>query len=141
LSETGSALRATSDALIQDLERLAALEREKRSMAPTDPRLVGIAAEVEQLALRVLGRSVKQRELTQDARNEVKSGDPDAPMHSIATTPREIHVILAEWRDAERRATDAPGGSPHRSAAEAQIDRLRAEYRQAHDDALRRGKD
>jgi hypothetical protein len=138
LSETGSALRATSDALIQDLEHLASLERQKRQLMPDDPRLVALASEVEVIALRVLGRSVRQRELTEDARDEVKAGEPDAPQRSIATTPREIHTILAEWRDAERRASEASPGSAEAKAAEAEIDRLRNEYRQAHEDATRK---
>jgi hypothetical protein len=138
LSETASALRATSDALIHDLERLALLEREKRELPPQDPRLVDLAAEVEKLALRVLGQSVRQRELTEDARELVEAASPDAPEQPIAATPREIHAILAEWREAERRAMEAGPGSPAALAAKADIDRLRAEYRDAHDDAQRR---
>jgi hypothetical protein len=138
LSETASALRATSDALVRDLERLAALERKKRRMTPGDPRLMDIAGEVESLALRVLGSSVRQRELAEDAEDLVEAGSPDAPTRTIAATPREIHVILAEWRDAERRAGDADPGSPAARAAETEVERLRAEYRRAHEDAIRR---
>jgi hypothetical protein len=138
LSETASALRATSDALIRDLERLAALERQKRQMPPKDARLVDLAAEVESLALRVLGESVRQRELTEDVRELVESDPPGAPTQSIAATPREIHTILAEWREAERTAAEAQPGSPAATTARADIDRLRAEYRAAHDDAKRR---
>jgi hypothetical protein len=138
LSETASALRATSDALIHDLERLALLEREKRQMIPEDPRLVDIAAEVERLALRVLGESVRQRELTEDARELVEAESPDAPSRTIAETPRQIHTILAEWREAERKAAEARAGSTASIAALAEIDRLREEYRQAHEDAKNR---
>ncbi len=138
MSETASALRATSDALIHDLERLALLERAKREMSPEDARLVNIAAEVEQLALRVLGQSVRQRELTEDARELVEVDAPDAPTRPIAETPREIHAILAEWREAERKAVEAGPGSAAEKVAKLDIDRLRAEYRQAHEDAKRR---
>jgi hypothetical protein len=138
LSDTGSALRATSDALVRDLERLASIEREKRELTPDDPRIVELASEVETIALRVLGKSVRQRELTEDARDELQSGDPNASRSSIAATPREIHVILAEWRDAERRASEARPGSPDARAAESDIDRLREEYRRAHEDATRK---
>ena len=113
MSETSSALRETSDALIRDLERLASLERDKRQMTPQDPRLVKIADEVESLALRVLGQSVRQRKLTEDARELVESESPDAPTHSIVATPRALHVILAEWRDAERRAADHAADRAH----------------------------
>ena len=138
MSETASALRATSDALIHDLERLALLEREKREMKPEDPLLVDLAAEVEQLALRVLGQSVRQRELTENARELIEAESADAPDRTIAATPREIHTILAEWREAERKAMEAGADSAAGRAAKQDIDRLRAEYRDAHEDAKRR---
>jgi hypothetical protein len=138
LSETGSALRATSDALIQDLEQLSSLEEQKRHLRPDDPRTVRLAAEVESIAQRVLAKTVRQRELTEDAREQARTGDPDAPHDAIAETPRAIHQILADWRDAERRASDAAPGSAEARAAEAEIDRLRDEYRRAHEDATQK---
>ncbi|MFL5680039.1 MAG: hypothetical protein ACJ77B_05505 [Chloroflexota bacterium] len=138
MAETGSALRATSDALLRDLERLSELEQRKREMSPDDEHLVDVAAEVESIALRVLGGTIRQRELTERERELVAAGSPAAPTDSIAHTPREIHVILAEWRDAERRASESPAGSPEAAAAELEIDRLRSEYRHAHENALRR---
>ena len=138
MSETASALRATSDALIHDLERLALLEREKREMKPEDPLLVDLAAEVETLALRVLGQSVRQHELTENARELVEGESPDAPSKTVAATPRQIHMILADWREAERKAMEAGPGSAAGRAAKQDIDRLRAEYRDAHEDAKRR---
>lgn len=107
-------------------------------MSPDDPRLVEVAAQVETLALRVLGRTVRQRELTEETRDVVRSGSPDAPADPIASAPREIHVILAEWRDAERRASGAAPGSAAAAAGESEIDRLREEYRHAHENAVRR---
>jgi hypothetical protein len=103
-----------------------------------DPRLVKIAADVETIALRVLGSTVRQRELAEDASEQAGLASPDAVGQSIAEVPREIHVILAEWRDAERRATEARPESAEAAAAAAEVDRLRAEYRHAHEDALRR---
>lgn len=138
MSDAGSALRATSDALLRDLEQLAEIEREKGEMSPDDPRLVELAAEVETLALRVLGRTVRQRELTEETGDLIRSGSPGAPTDTIASTPREIHLILAEWRDAERRATEAAPGSAAAAAADSEIYRLREEYRHAHEDAVRR---
>lgn len=137
MSDAGSALRATSDALLRDLELLASVEQKKRDMSPDDPQLVEVAAEVETLALRVLGRTVRQRELTEETRDLVRSGSPDAPADTIAST-REIHVILAEWRDAERRAAEAAPGSAPAAAAEVEIHQLREEYRRAHENAVRR---
>jgi hypothetical protein len=137
LSETGSALRATSDALLRDLERLAALEQEKRELSPDDPRMVEVAAQVESLALAVLGSTVRQRELTERVTTPVARA-PGGPAESIAATPREIHVILAGWRDAERRASEAIPGSADAANAELEIDNLREEYRRAHEEAIRR---
>src|SRR4029079_19164150 len=48
--DTGQALRATSDALLRDLEVLATIEEEKRSLEPGDPRLVQLAARIEEIA-------------------------------------------------------------------------------------------
>ena len=138
MADTSSALRATSDALMRDLEQLEGMEREKRQLPPDDPRLVQIAADVETVALRVLGATVRQRELAEDASERSGQSAPGATAQSIAEVPREIHVILAEWRDAERRATEARPASAEAAAAAAEVDRLRAEYRIAHEDAIRR---
>lgn len=138
VSETGSALRATSDALLTDLEVLEQLEREKRELAPDDPALVEKARKVETIARRLLGQSVRQRELTATATEMASEGHPDAPSQSIAATPREIHLILADWRDAERRARDAAQGSGDAEAAAADLERFREEYRAAHELARRK---
>jgi hypothetical protein len=121
---------------MRDLGQLEELEREKRELPADDPRLVQIAADVETIALRVLGSTVRQRELAEDARE--RTGDSPPADEGPADVPREIHVILAEWRDAERRATEARPGSAEIAAAAAEVERLRAEYRNAHEDAIRR---
>ena len=137
MSETGSALRATSDALLADLEALETLEREKRGLRPGDPRVVQLAEAVEQLARRLLGKSVTQRELSAVAKDLAEHPTGDAPP-SIEDTRREIHVILADWREAERRAGEAAPGSPERVASDIRIQSLREEYRAAHEAAKRR---
>ena len=138
MSDTGSALRTTSDALLADLETLETLERQKRGLQPDDPQLVDTARKVESIARRLLGQSVRQRELTAVANDLAQSGHPDAPQGSIEQMPREIHQILADWRDAERRARDVEQGSAEAQAAEADVDRFREEYRAAHDSARRK---
>lgn len=137
MSETGSALRATSDALLADLEALETLEREKRTLQPGDPRVVDLAQAVEQLARRLLGKSVTQRELSAVAQDLAKHGSPEAPV-SISETRREIHLILADWREAERQAGETPPGSPDRVTADVRVQALRDEYREAHQAAKRR---
>jgi hypothetical protein len=137
VSETGSALRATSDALLADLQTLEELERAKRELEPDDPKLVDTARRVETIARRLLGQSVRQRELTAVASDLAAAGHPDAPSGPIEATPREIHQILADWRNAERRARDASPGTPDADAAAADVERYREEYRTAHDSARR----
>ena len=49
--------------------------------------------------------------------------------------PRPIQAILADWREAERRSAAAVPGSAEALEAEALEDRLREEYRRAHEAA------
>jgi Rad3-related DNA helicase len=138
MTDIGNTLRSTSDALMRDLERLNELETKKRSIEPGDPELVELATHIEQIARRLLSSTVTQRELTERIEDLVAEGHPAAPEAPIEETPREIHVILAEWRDLERSAADLGPGSPEAIAAAARSNRLRDEYRRAHDAAQRR---
>jgi hypothetical protein len=131
--ETGNALRETSDELLRDLDVLVAIEEEKRSLEPGDVRLVELATRIEEIAKRVLDGSVRQRKLTQVVHAQVAVGSPDAPDEPIEGTPRPIQAVLADWRDAERRAVAAEPGSADAAEADALVERLRAEYRAAHE--------
>jgi hypothetical protein len=138
VTNSGDALRATSDALLSDLDALQALEQEKRAIQPGDPQLITIAARIEQLASRVLGTSIQQSRLSERAHQLVKAGSPEAPDAPIEDTKREMRAILADWRDAERRAELAQPRSTDALAAAADIERLRTEYREAFEEARRR---
>jgi hypothetical protein len=135
--ETADALRETSDALLRDLDVLVTIEEEKRSLAPGDPLLIELAARVEQIAARVLDGTARQHELTREAHAKARIGAPDAPAEPIEETPRPIQAVLADWRDAERRAQAAAPGSAEALEANALVDRLRDEYRRAHEAATR----
>jgi hypothetical protein len=137
LSDTSRALRETSDALMRDLDVLATLEEEKRGLDPGDPRLVELAGRIEVIAERILSGSVREHQLTQAANVQVASGDATAPTATIDETARPIPAIIAEWREAERRAADAEPGSAEAAESEALVDALRAEYRRAYDRARR----
>jgi hypothetical protein len=137
MQDTGEALREASDALLRDLEALSDLEATKREIVPGDPRLIELAGTIEALAQRVLASSARQRELTIEANDLVELGLPDAPNRSIEETVRPIATILADWREAERRAQAAPVGSKDAAEAEDDIDRLKAEYRRAHEETTR----
>jgi hypothetical protein len=136
--DTARSLRATSDALLRDLDVLVAIEEEKRTLEPGDPRLVELATRIDEIAQRILSSADHQVDLTRRATAEVSSGSPDAPATSIEETPRPIQAILTEWRDAERRAAAAEPGSADAAEAEALVQRLRAEYRRAQDQARSR---
>lgn len=126
------ALRATSDALIRDLEALGHLEDEKRSLAPSDPRLLELASQVEEIAARVLARSGKQRLLSEEA---VATASPGPAIEHVLRSPASI---LAEWREAERRAAAAAPGSAESTEVQVLIERLREEYRAAFEASRRR---
>jgi hypothetical protein len=135
--ETGPALRETSDALLRDLDVLVAIEEEKRTLEPGDPRLVELAARIEEIARRVLDSTARQHDLTRVVNAQVDAGSPNAPEATIEETPRPIEAILADWREAERRASAAASGSAEAAEANALVDRLRGEYRRAHEAAAR----
>ena len=135
MSETGHALRATSDALLRDLETLSSLEEEKRQVVPGDPRLVDLASQIEDIATRLLKTSTHERKLTEVIQTQREMGSPAAPMKPIEQTPRPISAVLSDWRDAERRFNASSPGSAARREAELLIDSLREEYRRAYDEA------
>ena len=135
--ETGNALRATSDALLRDLDVLVTIEEEKRTLDPGDPRLVELAARIEEIARRVLEGTTRQHDLTRVANAQVEAGSPNAPEGSIDDAVRPIQAVLSDWRDAERRAAAAEPGSAEAAEANALVDRMRDEYRRAHEAATR----
>jgi hypothetical protein len=124
-------LRTASDAFLARLDRLHALEVEKRLLTPgTDP-MVALAAEIEELVKDVLSVATTQNVLADRA-------DPTDGLRPIeAVPPREAAEILADWRAAERRLTSAEPESAERDAALADIDRLRQEYSRAFEQRTR----
>jgi len=118
-------LRATSDALLRDLEALSVLEEEKRTLPLDDPRLVEIAEQVEAIAARVLAGTERQTTLSRAVAEEPSGGD------SIEDVRRPLSAILADWREVERRGATAPEGSAEAAEIEVLASRLRQEYREA----------
>jgi hypothetical protein len=136
--DTAAELRATSDLLLLDLQALGELEELKRTVPHGDPKLVDIASRIEELARKVLYGSQHQLDLTQAITNDA----PPEAASQIATIEdvRSPSAVLAEWRDAERRAQEIDPGSPAHAQALAEVDRARTEYRRAFE-AARRGAD
>jgi hypothetical protein len=139
VTEDAEALRLTSDALLSDLEQLESLEQEKRTVEPSDPRLVDLASQIERIARRLLGEAVGQRRLTEQRHVAVASGAPGAPDTPIAETHRDMRLILADWRDAERRLAESRPGSSEAALAATDVEGFRTEYQAAFNDARRRG--
>lgn len=135
-------LRATSDAMLASLDRLRELEMEKRKTALESPRLVELSEEIERLARDVLGASDVQSDLARLAREQVDEGQLSGS-ESIdgMAGARDVHTVLAEWRDTERILATTDPASPAAAQLRARIERLRAEYKRAHDAAARRRSD
>lgn len=122
-------LRATSDLLLLDLEALGQLEEQKRLVPHGDPKLVELAAKIEEIAQRLLTGSRRQRELTETVADAAQSGE--VAEGDTIDAMRSVSAILADWREAERIAGQAAPGSPERAQAESMADRFRDEYRRA----------
>lgn len=136
VTDDAEALRVTSDSLLSDLAELESLEQEKRTVEATDPRLVDLAGQIERLARRLLGEAVGQRRLSEDTHADAAAGGSSAP---IAETHRDMRLILADWRDAERRLSESREGSHEAAGAASDVERHRIEYQAAFSDARRRG--
>jgi hypothetical protein len=122
---TEQELRVTSDSFLARVERLQALEQQKRELPAS--QAADIAREVEALTREVLEWAERQTDLAERAAESSGSGV------SIAVVPpRALHTVLEEWRAAERRlATEHPGTAGFESAR-ADVDRLRDEYARAY---------
>ncbi|MEO7664438.1 MAG: hypothetical protein ABIV26_04875 [Candidatus Limnocylindrales bacterium] len=127
MTDAGQELRVTSDTLLNDLEVLTALEAEKRTLSPDDPKMLDLAAQVQALARRVLEGTARQHRLAVEIHQDPSTAD------AIDETPRSAAAILEAWRDAERRLIAASPGTADAEVAEELVDRYREEYRRAYD--------
>ena len=125
-------LRLASDRMLRTLEQLQALETEKRELTPGSPRFKKLATEIERLAAVVFTQTHAQESLGQQAAAHAqRTGEGLAPI-AAAPAPRDLQVILADWRDAERRLGVADPDSAEHATADADIARLRNEYHDAY---------
>ena len=131
MTDSTAALRATSDALMRDLEVLETLEAQKRHLEPADPLVHDLSTRIEEVAQRLLASSTHQVELTAQVGDKAEA----ATMPSIEETPRSMSSVLAEWRDAERALAEAAPGSPEELEASKRVEVARVEYRRAFDAA------
>lgn len=120
-------LRLASDDFLARVERLDALEGRKRELRPGTPEMIDVAHQVEALAREVLDLAKRQTDLA-----TAVAADPTLDMPPIAIiAPRPLPVILAEWREAERRLDAEPPGTAGWEIGRANVDRLRDEYARA----------
>ncbi|HSL77345.1 MAG TPA: hypothetical protein VK867_10380 [Candidatus Limnocylindrales bacterium] len=124
------ALRHTSDALLAQLSELEELERTKRALQPGSRAQVRLSRRVESLARKVLSIAGQQTDLVET----IAEMADETSGHQT----REPHVILSEWRVAERAMEAEKPGSSAWQSARADVDRLRAEYRRAFTERGRR---
>ena len=59
-------LRATSEAIQDDAERLAELEARKRSLDTADPEVVELSQQIDMLARRIADKAAAERELSEE---------------------------------------------------------------------------
>lgn len=130
-------LRVTSDEMLRMLERLRELEGRKRRVQPGTDRFKELAEEVEALAAELFEHSRDQDRLAAESR-DVRKHAPGVPRAIDDIPPtRELHMILAEWRDAERKLGLSDPGSDEATRIQSDVNRLRQEYRRAAEIAWR----
>jgi hypothetical protein len=134
--ELESALKPISDQLLRELDELAAIESEKRDLKPEDDRTLVLAVRARELAQRVLAASVVEEQVARTANDTTRAPSPPQTPSS-RTRQRALHLILEEWREAERRLemTSAPE-EHHAQSAKARA--LRDEYQRAFEAIERR---
>jgi hypothetical protein len=134
-SDLRQALRTESDTFLDLLDRLRQLEGEKRELQPGTPEFVNLAEAVESLAREALATTATQEALARRSAAAAAVGQGvRTPIDEIEPV-RDVRTVLGEWRDAERRLADTTPGSPEHHEATIEVDRLRAEYRRAHEAA------
>lgn len=128
-------LRSTSDQMLENIEHLHAVESDKRVVPPGSREFKRLAREAERLANSLIAHAEAQSDLgAAVAEQDAARGTATPP---IDATPRDVATILAEWRDAERRAAAAEPASDDDDAARKDVLRLRDEYQRAHRAASR----
>ena len=123
-------LRSVSDEMLRSLEQLQRLETEKRAEDPGSDRFVRLAIEIEKLAAVVFTQTAAQQSLAEKSHAAARAGADLSPIDEMP--PREVSLILTEWRDAERRVAATGVDTAEHAKAAGDVRRLRDEYHRAH---------
>jgi hypothetical protein len=133
-----SELRATSDLMLRLVDRLRAAEVTKRAESPGTETFARLAWEVTELARTVTRWSELQlRQANEALASAVDTAETDGSPALDTIPARRLDVVLAEWRQAEIRLSQALPGSPEVEAASEAAARLRDEYRTLQDRKLK----
>jgi hypothetical protein len=125
-------LRRTSDDFLARLDELESLEQEKRKLEPGSAPFRALAERVKDLSRELFHASQVQQVLGEETADLRATASPDAPATPIERIePRDPSVILAEWRELERRLSETPVDSAEADRLRTETDRLRVEYRVA----------
>jgi ActR/RegA family two-component response regulator len=126
LNETEKELRLASDNFLTRIERLHALEEQKRELPVSE--MADMAHEVEALTREILEWAGRQTDLA----DEVAALDDGDARPIAIVPPRSLGVILEEWRAAERSLQGEEPGTAAYESGRADVDRLRDEYARAY---------
>ncbi len=63
MTDTGDDLRATSESIAADADRLRAIEQRKQELPEGDPELVELSRQAERIAREIVPKTVAEREL------------------------------------------------------------------------------
>jgi hypothetical protein len=125
-------LRRTSDDFLARLDELESLEAQKRKLEPGSAAFRALAERVKDLSRELFHASQVQQSLGEASADLKATKSPEVPAGPIDDIePRDLPVILAEWRDIERRLAEMPADTDDAVTLRREADRLRTEYRVA----------
>jgi len=120
--------RATTDQMLDIIDRLQKLELEKRSVGLGSTEFVRLAVLTEEQARLTFRWSQLQHQMAVETAARVARGEQAPDIHLVDVTPRPLDKVLAGWREAQLRLEMAKPGSPEAEAATKDIEVLREEY-------------
>lgn len=123
-------LRTVSDEMLHTLDQLQRLELEKRSEAPGTVRFMRLATEIEKLAAMMFVQTSTQEKLAAQSHAATRAGAELTPIEEVEPA-RDVSLILADWREAERRVAATAIDTAEHATAAGDVQRLRDEYRRA----------
>jgi len=128
--ELEGALKPISEQLLRELDELAAIESEKRTLDPADDRTLALAVRARELAQQVLATSVVEEQVAKSANKAADEPASATRVPSRTERHRPLHVILDEWREAER-AVELAATPDEVRTRRATAQALRDEYQRA----------